>query len=274
MIKSLQVQGHLLADPQEQLKILNNHNERIKSVPKFREKLKEINLLPLKPTGIKVFQMNVGYMCNMTCKHCHVDAGPDRKEIMTKETFQHCLNALKGTDIQVVDLTGGAPEMNPHFRWFVKEVSKLGKQVIVRSNLTILTTNKFSDLPDFFKEHGVEVTCSLPFYNKRRTDQQRGKGTYDKSVQALKKLNALGYGKEDSGFILNLVYNPTGAFLPGNQEEIKQEFKKELRRNHGIEFNELFTITNLPISRFLDFLLMSGNLEDYMEKLVQAFNPS
>lgn len=273
-MKSLQAEAHSLSDPSTQIKIINSHNERIRSLSKFEDKLKVIDLFPLKPTGVEIFQMNVGYMCNMTCKHCHVDAGPDREEIMTRETFQLCLNALKDTDIDTVDLTGGAPEMNPHFRWFVEEVSKMGKHVIVRSNLTILTTNKFSDLPEFFKEHGVEVTCSLPFYSKSRTDRQRGKGTYDKSISALKRLNEIGYGKEGTGLLLNLVYNPVGAFLPGDQEEIKQEFKKELSRNHGIEFNDLYTITNLPISRFLNFLMMSGNLEEYMEKLIEAFNPA
>ncbi|HET8866223.1 MAG TPA: arsenosugar biosynthesis radical SAM (seleno)protein ArsS [Gracilimonas sp.] len=273
-MKSLQAEAHSLSDPKVQLEIINSHNEKVRSLTKFEEKLQDIDLFPLKPTGIEIFQMNVGYMCNMTCKHCHVDAGPDRKEIMTKETFQYCLDALEESEIQTVDLTGGAPEMNPHFRWFVEEVSKLGKHVIVRSNLTILTTNKFSDLPKFFKKHGVEVTCSLPFYSKSRTDRQRGKGTYDKSIIALKRLNELGYGKEETGLMLNLVYNPVGAFLPGDQEEIKQEFKRELRKTHGIEFNDLYTITNLPISRFLNFLLMSGNLEEYMEKLIEAFNPA
>lgn len=273
-MKSLQAEAHSLSDPEVQLEIINSHNHEIRSLAKFEDKLEEIDLFPLTPTGIEIFQMNVGYMCNMTCKHCHVDAGPDRQEVMTKETFEYCLDALRDSDIQTVDLTGGAPEMNPHFRWFVEEVTKLGKNVIVRSNLTILTTNKFSDLPEFFKKHGVEVTCSLPFYSKSRTDRQRGEGTYDKSIIALKKLNALGYGKEDTGLILNLVYNPVGAFLPGIQEEIKQEFKKELKRKHDIEFNDLYTITNLPISRFLNFLLLSGNLEEYMEKLIGSFNPS
>ncbi len=273
-MKSLQAEAHSLSDPEVQLDIINNHSAKIRSLSKFREKMSQIGLNPLKPTGIEIFQINVGYICNMTCKHCHVDAGPDRDEIMTRETFQHCLNALNKTDIQTVDLTGGAPEMNPHFRWFVEEASNLGKHIIVRSNLTILTTNKFNDLPAFFKKHGVEVTCSLPFYSKSRTDRQRGKGTYDKSIIALKKLNDLGYGKKDTGLMLNLVYNPVGAFLPGDQEELKSEFKKQLRRNHGIEFNDLFTITNLPISRFLNFLLMSGNLEEYMEKLIESFNPT
>jgi radical SAM/Cys-rich protein len=273
-MKTLKAETHELSKPEVQLDIINNHNSMIRSLSRFENTLDSIGLFPLKPTGIEIFQMNVGYMCNMTCKHCHVDAGPDREEIMSRETFEYCLNALQESNIDTVDLTGGAPEMNPHFRWFVEKASKLGKHIIVRSNLTILTTNKFSDLPAFFKKHKVEVTCSLPFYSKSRTDRQRGKGTYDKSIVALKRLNDIGYGKEGSGLKLNLVYNPVGAFLPGDQEEIKQEFKKELKRTHDIEFNDLFTITNLPISRFLNFLLMSGNLEDYMEKLVESFNPS
>lgn len=274
-MKSLKAQKHDLSAPAVQLKVLNNHSEKLKALPKFREKLLEVDLYPLQPTGIEIFQVNMGYMCNMTCKHCHVDAGPDRDEIMTRETLGYCLAALCDSDIDTVDLTGGAPEMNPHFKWFVEEVSKLGKHVIVRSNLTILTTTpKYQAFPEFFAEHEVEVTCSLPFYSKSRTDRQRGKGTYETSVKALKKLNEVGYGKEETGLELNLVYNPAGAFLPGSQQQIEQDFKRELNRKHDIVFNNLFTITNLPISRYLNFLLMSGNLDEYMEKLVTSFNPS
>ncbi len=274
-MESLKKQNHELSDPDYQLRLLNNHSETLKKLPDFGEKLEEADLYPLTPAGIEIFQINVGYMCNMTCKHCHVDAAPDRKEIMTKETFEYCLEALKGTDIETVDLTGGAPEMNPHFKWFVEEVSSLKKHIIVRSNLTILTTTpKYQALPQFFAEHGVEVTCSLPFYSKSRTDRQRGEGTYDKSVIALKKLNEIGYGKEDNGLELNLVYNPAGAFLPGSQEEMEKNFRRQLKRKHGIVFNNLFTITNLPISRFLEYLLVSGNLDEYMQHLVEAFNPA
>ena len=272
-MKSLIAQSHSLSDPKVQLDIINNHNDRIKSLDKFEEKMDEIDLFPLRPTGIEIFQINVGYMCNMTCKHCHVDAGPDRKEIMTKETLQYCLDALKDSDIQIVDLTGGAPEMNPHFRWFVDEVSKLGKHIIVRSNLTILDTKKFEDLPQFMADRGVEITCSLPFYSKRRTDAQRGEGTYDKSMKVLRILNEIGYGKEEN-LQLNLVYNPVGAFLPPDQDSLLQDYKERLWNDHGIVFNELYTITNLPISRYLNFLMMSGNLEEYMEKLVTTFNPA
>jgi radical SAM/Cys-rich protein len=273
-MKSLIAQSHSLADPEVQLDIINNQTEKVKRLEKFESKLDEIGLFPLKPTGIEIFQVNVGYMCNMTCKHCHVDAGPDRQEIMTKETLEYCLNALKHSDIETVDLTGGAPEMNPHFRWFVGEIAKLGKQIIVRSNLTILDTRKFEDLPQFMADHGVEITCSLPFYNKRRTDAQRGEGTYDKSMKVLKILNDIGYGKEKTGLKLNLVYNPVGAFLPGDQESLKQQYKDRLWKDHGITFNDLFTITNLPISRYLNFLVSSGNLDEYMEKLVTSFNPA
>lgn len=273
-MKSLIAQSHSLTDPKVQLDIINNQTEKVKRLEKFESKLDEIGLFPLKPTGIEIFQINVGYMCNMTCKHCHVDAGPDRHEIMTKETLEYCLDALEHSDIEMVDLTGGAPEMNPHFRWFVDEVAKLSKDIIVRSNLTILDTRKFEDLPQFMADHGVEITCSLPFYNKRRTDAQRGEGTYDKSMKVLKILNKIGYGKEDTGLKLNLVYNPVGAFLPGDQESLKQQYKDRLWKDHGIEFNDLFTITNLPISRYLNFLVTSGNLDEYMEKLVTSFNPA
>ena len=275
MIKSLKTISHDLSDPAYQLDVLNNYSESLRQQPKFQEKLEEIDLFPLRPTGIEIFQINVGYMCNMTCKHCHVDAGPDRDEVMTKETLEHCLEALRNSDISTVDLTGGAPEMNPHFRWFVEQVSKLGKKIIVRSNLTILTTApKYQELPEFFAKHGVEVTCSLPFYNKSRTDRQRGEGTYDRSIEALKKLNEIGYGKEGSGLELNLVYNPTGAFLPGSQESLEKEFKQQLDRKHDIVFNNLFTITNLPISRYLNFLLESDNLDEYMDRLITSFNPA
>ena len=275
MIKSLKTLSHDLSDPAYQLDVLNNYSESLRQQPKFKDKLEDIDLFPLRPTGIEIFQMNVGYMCNMTCKHCHVDAGPDRDEVMTRETLEHCLEALRHSDIKTVDLTGGAPEMNPHFRWFVKQASDLGKKIIVRSNLTILTTApKYQVLPEFFAEHSVEVTCSLPFYNKSRTDRQRGEGTYDRSIEALKKLNRIGYGKKDSGLELNLVYNPTGAFLPGSQESLEKEFKRQLDRKHDIVFNNLFTITNLPISRYLNFLLESDNLDEYMDRLITSFNPA
>jgi radical SAM/Cys-rich protein len=202
-----------------------------------------------------------------------VDAGPDRKEIMTRQTMAQCLEVLAMHDIATVDITGGAPEMNPDFRWFVEECFKLGKKIMVRCNLTIVVANpKYMDLPEFYKQHKVEIVSSLPFYNADRTDRQRGKGVFESSLQVLQLLNKVGYGQEDTGMMLNLVYNPSGAFLPAAQQSLEKQFKKVLQEEFGIRFNNLYAITNMPISRFLDFLLQSGNYEGYMEKLVNSFN--
>jgi radical SAM/Cys-rich protein len=210
------------------------------------------------------------------CKHCHVDAGPDRKEIMTWETMEKCLDALRANpQLQTVDLTGGAPEMNPNFRAFVTSIKSLNRHVIVRCNLTIILANKkYHDLPHFYKQHDVEVVSSLPFYTQDRTDRQRGNGVFEDSIKALQMLNDVGYGIEGTGLILNLVYNPAGAFLPPAQQSLEQEYKQALTERYGIFFNKLFAITNLPISRYLDYLLQSGNYEKYMEKLVNAYNPA
>ncbi len=276
MIKSLQARHHDLADQTTQLKILSNGIFGEGQLPTFKEKISPLGHFPLKPTGIEIFQVNVGYMCNQVCKHCHVDAGPDRREIMTRETMQQCLDVIEKTEIHTLDLTGGAPEMNPDFRWFVTEAHKRGvKEIIVRSNLTIILANpKYHDLPEFFRENNVRVVSSLPFYKADKTDRQRGEGVFGKSMEALKVLNAVGYGKKGSGLILDLVYNPSGAFLPGSQAELERDFKKELKDHFNIDFNGLFTITNMPISRFLEFLIRTENYEEYMEKLVMAFNPA
>ena len=231
-------------------------------------------MYPLTAIGVDVFQINIGKMCNQVCKHCHVDAGPDRKEIMTRETMKLCLDAIDKTACSTVDLTGGAPEMNPNFRWFVAQLSARRKKILVRCNLTIIVANKsYNDLPEFFKKHNVEVVSSLPYFNSKKTDAQRGSGVFDKSIEALKMLNAVGYGCENSGLILNLVYNPSGAFLPPDQSVLEVEFKAKLRSQFDIVFNQLFTITNLPISRYLQYLIASENYQGYMEKLVNAYNP-
>jgi radical SAM/Cys-rich protein len=272
-MKSLNVLQHPLADARNQMSILEDEGEHRHA--SFKDKLSGMGMFPLKATGVEILQVNVGKMCNQVCKHCHVDAGPDRKEIMTRETMLFCLEVLANTDIQTVDITGGAPELNPDFRWFVEEVSKLGKHIIVRCNLTIILANKrFYDLPKFFREHRVEVVSSLPSFTRDRTDRQRGDGVFDDSVKALKLLNTVGYGKVDTGLLLNLVYNPAGAFLPPAQRALETEYKTELLKNFGIHFNNLYTITNMPISRYLDYLLSSGNYDKYMEKLIAAFNPS
>jgi radical SAM/Cys-rich protein len=271
-MKSLLSQHHLLSNANAQIVFLEKSKDEL---PSFQEKLSSAGLFPLRPTSLEIFQMNLGKMCNQVCKHCHVDAGPDRKEIMTQETMEICLDILRMHPISTVDLTGGAPEMNPNFRWFVEECSKLGKKIMVRCNLTIILANKkYHDLPDFFAKHKVEVVSSLPFYTASRTNSQRGEGVFEKSIKALKMLNEVGYGKEDSGLILNLVYNPAGAFLPASQASLELQFKNSLKKDHEIVFNQLFAITNMPISRFLDYLIESGNYEDYMEKLVNAFNPA
>jgi radical SAM/Cys-rich protein len=204
-----------------------------------------------------------------------VDAGPDRKEIMTRETMKQCLEVIRNTSAHTLDLTGGAPEMNPDFRWFVDEASKAGvKDFIVRSNLTIIKANKkFHDLPLFFKEHGVHIVSSMPHWTRGKTDKQRGNGVFDKSIEVLKELNEIGYGMPGSSLKLDLVYNPSGAFLPGEQSSMERDFKKAMLEDYGIHFHNLFTITNLPISRFLDYLLASENYEDYMYQLVDAYNP-
>ncbi|KEO73503.1 arsenosugar biosynthesis radical SAM (seleno)protein ArsS [Anditalea andensis] len=274
-MKSLEAEGQALAKGPLQIQFLENTPINGYGFTSFQDKLNEIDLYPLKPTGIEIFQINLGKMCNQVCKHCHVDAGPDRKEIMTRETMDACLNAIEESGAHTVDLTGGAPEMNPDFRYLVEKLSGLGKKIIVRCNLTIIVANpRFHDLPDFFKKHKVEVVSSLPYFTAVKTDSQRGEGVFEKSIHALKKLNAVGYGMEQSGLILNLVYNPSGAFLPPNERDLKLQFQKKLRDKYGIYFNELFTITNLPISRFLDYLVKSDNYEAYMEKLIERFNPT
>ena len=279
-MKSLKATGSILADSHEQIGILEhgaNHDDAFNLVP-FQQKLEGIGLYPLKPTALEIFQINVGKMCNQVCKHCHVDAGPDRKEIMTRQTMQQCIDVLAANpSFTTVDLTGGAPEMNPDFRWFVEEIKKVNQQIkiIVRCNLTIIRANKkYYDLPEFYKLHNIEVVSSLPFYSKDRTDKQRGDGVFEDSIEALQMLNAVGYGLPESNLILNLVYNPAGAFLPPSQSALEKEFKDSLKENYGISFHNLFAITNLPVSRFLDYLLQSGNYEKYMEKLLAAFNPA
>lgn len=274
-LKSLHAIKSALSKTEKQLEILSTGIFEDGSLPTFSKKIKSSNQFPIRPKKIEILQLNVGYMCNQVCAHCHVDAGPDRKEIMTVETMQQCLDVIKNTGVHTLDLTGGAPEMNPNFRWFVEEASKLGVQdFIVRSNLTIILANKkHHDLPEFFAKHNIHVISSLPFYKREKTDKQRGDGVFDKSIKALQMLNEVGYGKPNSNLKLDLVYNPSGAFLPTDQNALEQDFKKALKEDFGIDFHSLFAITNLPISRFLDYLIASDNYEDYMYALVEAFNP-
>ena len=269
--KSLTASGSRLADTFYQLEVLQQVPADAGVVP-FVSKV-GYDIRPVQPL---VLQVNIGKLCNQSCAHCHVDAGPDKKkEMMSRTDLEACLRVLKANDIPTVDITGGAPEMHADYRWFVEQCVALGKKVMTRCNLTIIMAHtNYADLPSFFAEHGVHVISSLPYFNKGRTDSQRGEGVFDDSIQALQQLNAVGYGVEGSGLVLDLVYNPSGAFLPGHQSSLEHEFKLQLARRYGIVFNQLYVITNLPISRFLDYLISSGNYEEYMTALAEAFNPA
>lgn len=273
--KSLKGQGNQIANTLLQLKVLNGTGQTPAKFPDFAHTMQKAGLHTLFPTGIDILQVNVGKMCNQTCAHCHVDAGPDRRESMTRETMQLCLDILAQTDISTLDITGGAPEMNPHFRWFAAEAVKLGKHVIDRCNLTIVAAHeKYRSLPGFFAQNRIEVVSSLPHYNALHTNRQRGNGVFETSIEVLQMLNEVGYGKENTGLLLNLVYNPSGTFLPGAQQTLEAEFKRQLYRKYGIVFNHLFAITNMPISRYLHFLMQSGHYETYMQLLIDNFNPA
>jgi len=257
-----------LADPAHQVDILEQMGQR-----RFADVLATTGHWPLRASSIRVLQVNVGKLCNQTCRHCHVDAGPDRQEVMSQQTMQHCLEALSALKIPILDITGGAPELNPHFRWLVEQGRARGCHVIDRCNLTILLQPRFADLPAFLAQHRVEVVASLPCYLPQNTDRQRGEGVYDRSIEALRRLNAVGYGQPDSDLTLTLVYNPVGPSLPPPQAALEADYRRELAARHGIVFTRLFTITNMPISRFLEDLLESGRHEAYMQKLIDAYNP-
>jgi radical SAM/Cys-rich protein len=229
----------------------------------------------LYPESLEILQLNLGKLCNMTCRHCHVDAGPDRREVMNQETIAACLRVLDQTPtIHTVDLTGGAPELNPQFRDLVDQCVARGKQVIDRCNLTVLLLPTMQDLPEWFAERQVEIVCSLPHYRQRNTDTQRGDGTFTQSIAALKRLNQAGYGLGDPNRRLTLMSNPVGAFLSSPSSSLEREWKAGLEKHHGVTFDRLITLNNMPISRYLEWLEESGNLKRYMEVLVDAFNPA
>lgn len=228
----------------------------------------------LRAAEVSVLQINVGKRCNQACGHCHVDAGPDRTEVMPDAVVEACLRFVESSAVPVVDITGGAPELHPRFRDIVRRARAAGRHVIDRCNLTITRLPNYAGLPAFLAGHQVEVIASLPSFSARQTDAQRGSGVFEDSIAALRHFNELGYGIEGSGLVLNLVTNPVGAFLPGPQQALEADWKRELQRRHGLSFNRLYTITNMPISRYLQFLIESGNLQAYMERLVAAFNPA
>jgi radical SAM/Cys-rich protein len=240
----------------------------------FEEAVAAAGYARLEPVAPTVLQMNVGKRCNQACHHCHVDAGPDRSEVMTDSVVDAVLDVLRTSGIPTLDITGGAPELHPRFREIVQRARALDRHVIDRCNLTITTLPNYADLPEFFAAHHVEVVASLPSYAASQTDRQRGDGVFELSIAALRRFNAMGYGRDGSGLVLNLVTNPVGAFLPAGQASLEAEWQRELKRRYDIEFNRLFTITNMPISRYLEWLERSGNLESYMTKLANAFNPA
>ncbi len=246
------------------------------TVNSFDKKLRAHDLDPLRAVDVTTLQVNVGKLCNQACRHCHVDAGPHQTGAdvnMGVEVVEHVVGALRQGDIRTVDLTGGAPELNPHFRSLVRRARALDVHVIDRCNLSVLFVPGQEDLAAFLAEQEVEVVASLPFYSKDRTDRQRGSGVFDKSIEALRLLNSLGYGDGRSGLLLNLVYNPVGAYLPADQAQLEADYKRELDRLFGIRFDHLYCITNMPIARFLGWLRRSGNEEHYMQTLLDAFNP-
>ena len=286
MLKTLSRRRHALADPAAQLRVLNQPAPRTAGgdpspgapeppgAPDFDAALRRAGLDPLEAAALDTLQVNVGKLCNMTCAHCHVDAGPDRKrENMSAATADAVLALLEVSGAATLDLTGGAPEMNPHFRRLVTTARGLGRHVIDRCNLTILTAPTYEDTAAFLAANRVEVVASLPCYTAENCDAQRGDGAFMKSVTALRALNALGYGVAPE-LPLTLVYNPVGPSLPPPQAKLEADYQTRLREDFGVRFTRLFTITNMPISRYLDHLLETGRYGEYMEKLTAAFNPA
>jgi radical SAM/Cys-rich protein len=248
--------------------------ERVPVARSFEAALGGAGLFPLRATGIDILQINVGRKCNQTCRHCHVDAGPDRTEMMPDDVVDRVIEVIESTRIPTVDITGGAPELHKRWREIVVRARRAGKHVMDRCNLTITRLPNYAYLPAFFAEHGVHVVASLPHYRGKGTDSQRGSGVFEESIAALQELNAHGYGDPATGLELDLVTNPVGTFLPGSQAGLESEWKRQMERLYGVRFSRLYTITNMPISRFLEFLDEGGKLDEYMERLVTAFNPA
>ena len=254
--------------PNEQLKIIS------KNEPSFDEAINPhlSEELGMSALSFTTFQLNIGKRCNQACRHCHVGASPIRTEMMSRQTMDRCLEIIAKTEsIEIVDITGGAPEMNEHFTYLVNECKKLGKHVIDRCNLTILEEPGYEHLYDFLSDNNVEIIASLPYFRKSHTDMQRGRGVFEKSITSLTKLNALGFG---NGKVLNLVYNPAGAFLSAGQPALEREFKENLSRQYNISFNNLYCINNMPLDRFLRSLIRAEKLDEYMELLKNYFNPA
>ncbi len=257
-------------EPKGQLALLRDQE----GVPTFPSRLGENAQYPLRAREIEILQINVGKRCNLSCRHCHVEAGPSRTEVMSRETLETCLAlAAQTPSITTVDVTGGAPEMNPHLEWFLRETSALGRRLIVRSNLAILTEPAFARFVDLYASLGVEVIGSVPDLTPARLERQRGHRVFERTIEAIRQVNARGYGREGSGLVLGLVHNPVGAYLPAPQQALEAEYHRRLVQEWGVEFNQLFSLTNCPIGRYLESLVRTDNLQDYMQTLSRAFNP-
>ncbi len=257
--------------PPVQHQLLNIQDESDREVQSFAHRLSNEGV-DLARTSLETLQVNVGKLCNQACHHCHVDAGPTRTELMTWASMERVLEFLEASEIQTVDITGGAPELNPSFRRFVREVRVLGRDVMIRCNLTVIFEPDQEDLPSFYLENDCELVCSLPCYLEENVDSQRGKGVFEKSIRALQVLNGIGYGRPGTDLSLHLVYNPVGPVLPPPQEELTADYREELIERFGIVFNQLYTITNMPINRFEGFLRRRGEYSNYMRLLEENFN--
>lgn len=229
---------------------------------------------PLHADTLDILQLNVGRRCNLSCKHCHVEAGPDRPEIMSRRVFEKCLEVLMRHPIRTIDITGGAPEMNPELPWFIQEAARLNRRLMVRTNLVILLDEPYKPFIDLYTDNCVEIVASMPDYHEERVNSQRGEGVFRRIIEVMRLLNERGYGMQDSGLVLDLVYNPVGAYLPGSQQALEYEYKTRLKSEHGIIFNTLYCLVNSPTGRYLEYLIRSENFEDYMGALFTSFNPS
>ncbi len=272
ILKTLQRTNSPLRSPSHQLKVLSDP-DLVGSLEPFDERLAKHIDGPLRSTALQTLQINLGKVCNQTCSHCHVDAGPDRRESMSRETAEQVVQFMERSTIQTLDVTGGAPEMNANFCRLVEHAHRLNISVIDRCNLTILLAPGFTQLPEFLAKHRVRIVASLPCYLEENCDAQRGTGVFAKSILAIRVLNELGYGVSDSGLELDLVYNPVGTNLPPDQESLERDYREQLWHRYAIHFNRLLTITNMPISRYLDDLLRQGEFTTYMNRLVDHFNP-
>ena len=270
--------GRILATLQKRNAALSTagaQRARLASIPigrSFERALESSGLFPLRPTTLEILQVNVGRRCNQTCKHCHVDAGPDRSEVMPRDVMEAVLAFLARHRVARLDITGGAPELHPDFRELVARGAAAGSRVMHRCNLTAILLPNYADIPALLARHRVEVIASLPYFQARETDSQRGEGVFAESIEGIRRLNALGYGR-GTGLELNLVANPVGTFLPGDQHALESMWKRELKKRFDLDFDRLFTITNMPISRYLDFLDERGKTAEYLTMLANAYNP-